>query len=49
MASEEEIAGILARGLPPEESCRALVDLANDHGGGDNITAVVASFGPQAS
>lgn len=49
MASEEEIAGILARGLPPEDACRALVDLANDHGGGDNITAVVAHFGPQPS
>lgn len=29
---------------PPAEACRKLVDIANAHGGDDNITAVVVSF-----
>lgn len=30
--------------LPPAEACRRLVDIANAHGGDDNITAVVVNF-----
>lgn len=29
---------------PPAEACRRLVDIANAHGGDDNITAVVVAF-----
>lgn len=29
---------------PPAEACRKLVDIANAHGGDDNITAVVVTF-----
>ncbi len=29
---------------PPAEACRRLIDVANAHGGDDNITAVVAAF-----
>ena len=29
---------------PPAEACRKLVDIANAHGGDDNITAVIVSF-----
>jgi serine/threonine protein phosphatase PrpC len=39
--SDREI-GAVVRSLPPEEACRLLVDLANLHGGPDNITVIVA-------
>lgn len=29
---------------PPQEACRKLIDIANAHGGDDNITAVVVAF-----
>jgi protein phosphatase len=38
--TDQEI-GSVASVLPPKEACRLLVDLANLHGGPDNITAVV--------
>lgn len=37
MVSEEEIVGVLSDVLTSEEKCRKLVDLANSHGGVDNI------------
>ncbi len=38
--SDREI-GSIAAALPADEACRFLIDLANLHGGPDNITAVV--------
>jgi len=38
---DDEIAGILARESEPGDASRALVRIANDHGGNDNITVVV--------
>lgn len=40
--SDGEIAEILSREVDPERACEALVASANDHGGGDNVTCVVA-------
>jgi serine/threonine protein phosphatase PrpC len=37
----EEIAGILGEVNDPEEAAQRLVDVANEHGGADNITVVV--------
>jgi protein phosphatase len=44
VVSDEELAAVLARELAPAEICRLLVDAANDRGGPDNITAVIARF-----
>ena len=41
MAQDAEIEAVLARGLAIEKACHALVDLANDKGGEDNITVVL--------
>lgn len=38
--SPEEILGVVTR-EPPDRACRSLVDLANERGGEDNITAIV--------
>ncbi len=38
--SDQEL-GSIASTLPPQEACKLLVDLANLHGGPDNITAVI--------
>lgn len=38
---DDEIAGILTRESEPADASRALVRIANDHGGNDNITVVV--------
>jgi serine/threonine protein phosphatase PrpC len=38
--AEPEIAAI-ARVLPPQEACQLLIDLANLHGGPDNITVII--------
>jgi protein phosphatase len=45
MLGDSDIAAVLHAGKPPEVCCQTLVDLANDRGGDDNITAVVARFG----
>jgi protein phosphatase len=42
MLSDEEIEDVVASHEDPQELCRALVDLANEKGGVDNITVVVA-------
>lgn len=39
---DEEIARVLRSDLEPREQCRALVDRANEGGGHDNITVIVA-------
>jgi protein phosphatase len=44
MASDEEIAGVLASHPESEPACRALVDLALERGGRDNITVIVAGY-----
>jgi serine/threonine protein phosphatase PrpC len=37
-----DICDVLKRRLPPAETCAALIAMANDHGGKDNITVIVA-------
>jgi protein phosphatase len=44
MVAEEEIARTLQDEPDPEPACRRLVDRANEAGGKDNITVVVARF-----
>lgn len=41
MVRDEEIAEVLKKGLGLPETCQALVDLANEKGGEDNITVVL--------
>lgn len=41
MVRDPEIAAILNETVDPEEACAKLIDLANDNGGEDNITAVL--------
>lgn len=41
MASADEIAALLGRTMALPEICAALIELANAHGGHDNITVVV--------
>jgi serine/threonine protein phosphatase PrpC len=45
MVSEEEINRILQTEAEPEQACLGLVTRANEAGGKDNITVVVAHFG----
>jgi protein phosphatase len=44
MANDEAIAGVLAQGLPAQATSEALVQLALDGGGKDNVTVVVADL-----
>ena len=41
---DETIAATLADGMPPDQACQRLVQLALDGGGRDNVTVIVASF-----
>lgn len=43
--SKEEILSIVS-GNNPEESCRLLVDMANERGGKDNVTVIVIKIDP---
>ena len=44
MIDDDAIGAVLARAQPPSAACTALVDLALERGGRDNITVVVADF-----
>jgi protein phosphatase len=44
MANEAEIAAALAANPVSEDACGALVDLALERGGRDNVTVIVARF-----
>ena len=44
MLADDHIAAVLAAEAEPEAACRRLVAEANEAGGRDNITAVVARF-----
>jgi len=47
MLTDEEIEEIVAENESPQDLCRALVDRANEKGGVDNITVLVARVLPQ--
>jgi len=44
MAPEAAIADILGVARTSDTACQALVDLALEHGGRDNVTVIVATF-----
>ena len=44
MVDDASIARELGRGTSSDETCRALVELALDGGGKDNVTVVVATY-----
>ena len=44
MVSDEEILNILVNTLDAEAACGRLVERANEKGGKDNVTVVVARF-----
>jgi protein phosphatase len=44
MATDEDIRRLIMDGRPLAERVRALVDLANERGGRDNITAVLVEY-----
>ena len=44
MVAEADIADVLTSSPTTEAACRRLVDLANSHGGKDNITVVVSRY-----
>jgi protein phosphatase len=43
MLGDEEVRAILVQSATPDEACRRLIAAANESGGRDNITALVAS------
>jgi protein phosphatase len=47
MASEEEIAAILKTTKNPDDAAKQFIQLANDHGGKDNVTVIVVRVDPQ--
>jgi serine/threonine protein phosphatase PrpC len=47
MVTEPEIAGTLQAELDPTKACGRLVELANEQGGADNVTAVVVRIGTE--
>jgi protein phosphatase len=49
MVKDQEIAAEFQRNAQPSEIAQRLVNLANENGGKDNITVIVADIGPSAS
>ncbi len=47
--SDEQITSVLAEDYSPEDACRRLVGLANEAGGTDNVTVVIAAALTQPS
>jgi protein phosphatase len=47
MITDDEIREVVVNAATPEEAAEKLVALANDHGGEDNVTAVVAKVVPE--
>ena len=45
MVTDDQIRGILHAEIDPQRACEQLVARANEQGGRDNITAIVARFG----
>jgi len=45
LVKKEEILGIVTQATDLVTACKELIDLANDRGGPDNITCIVAKFG----
>jgi protein phosphatase len=45
MLADSEIAAILKEKPEPEAACQRLVDRANEQGGRDNVTVIVAAYG----
>ena len=45
--TDQEIGDALRRRLPPQATCDALIQLALDRGGKDNVTVVLAEFTEQ--
>jgi protein phosphatase len=48
LVTDEEITGLLARPTDPQEVCQALVDLALERGGKDNVTVILARYALEA-
>jgi protein phosphatase len=44
MVPNEDIAAVLASAPEPQAACERLIDMANDRGGKDNVTAVVVRY-----
>jgi protein phosphatase len=47
LVAEETIKEVLATAVTPQQACERLVSLANENGGRDNITVVIASIGAE--
>lgn len=48
MVDDANIRVVLEAALTPQHACNQLIDRANENGGRDNITAVIASIGTEA-
>jgi protein phosphatase len=44
LATDDEIARLMVRHAAPQEACQALVDLALERGGRDNVTVVIGRY-----
>jgi serine/threonine protein phosphatase PrpC len=44
MITDEALQEIVSRSVESQETCRELINCANENGGADNITAIVCRF-----